>query len=78
MSKRATEEQLSELHALLYHHMKSRLATGEATAAEINVMRQLLKDNHIEVAPGTDGDRQLRDLMADLPYDMEDEGGYVH
>ena len=43
----ATEHELSELHGQLARIMQKRLASGEATASELSVIRQFLKDNGI-------------------------------
>jgi len=55
VSKRANDSVLSELHVCLAEQMLKRLISGEASAAEMNAIRQFLKDNEItaEIAPGT-------------------------
>lgn len=47
MSTTATEHELSELHGQLARVMKDRLTSGEATASDLSVIRQFLKDNGI-------------------------------
>lgn len=48
MSSKATEDALALLHAALANSLKDKLASGEATAADLNVVRQFLKDNGID------------------------------
>lgn len=69
---------LEDMHTALAVDLLKRIKDGTATAAELSVARQLLKDNKIEAQPkkGT----PLGDL-ADLPVfdDMPDEpGDYAH
>ena len=46
----ATEHELSELHGQLARVMQKRLASGEATASDLSVIRQFLRDNGISCA----------------------------
>lgn len=64
MSK-ATEELLSSLHGAMADAMKKKLDSGEATASDLNVIRQFLKDNGINA----DGEKseQLQGLVDELP-----------
>lgn len=70
MSK-APEAELSDLHGTLARTMRTRLESGEATAADLNAIRQFLKDNGISCEPGTNPDlNTAQDLLADIPvYD---------
>lgn len=70
------KEKLDQLHALLAEKLHERIERGEATAADLNVARQFLKDNGIDCVrkPGNPLD-DLTASMPDLP-DAEDE--YVH
>ena len=52
-SKRATDDLMSELHGLLAKEMRDKLVSGDYDARDLAVMRAFLKDNHIEVAPGS-------------------------
>lgn len=63
--KTASEEALELLHAGLALAMKERLESGEATAADLNVIRAFLKDNNIDAIP-TKGS-PLGDLVDSLP-----------
>lgn len=68
MSK-ATEDLLASLHGALAEAMKDKLASGEATASDLNVIRQFLKDNGINV----DGEKDpaIQSIADDLP-DLDD------
>lgn len=59
---------LSNLHTDLAWHLKSRLDDGSISTAELNILRQFLKDNGISAQPvaGT----SFGDLVASLP-DMD-------
>ena len=63
-----TTRVLSDLHADLAHHLKSRLDDGSISTSELNILRQFLKDNGISAQPvvGTG----FGDLVASLP-DMD-------
>jgi hypothetical protein len=68
MSK-ATEALLAELHGEMAKAMKTKLADGTATASDLNVIRQFLKDNGIN----SDGERDptVKSLADDLPDDLD-------
>ena len=59
---------LSDLHTDLAFHLRSRLDDGSISTAELNILRQFLKDNGISAQPvaGTN----FGDLVASLP-DMD-------
>jgi hypothetical protein len=68
MSK-ATEALLSELHGEMAKAMQKKLASGDATASDLNVIRQFLKDNGVN----SDGvqDPNVKSLADDLPDDLD-------
>lgn len=66
MTKPATKEALNGLHAALAQDMIRRLESGEATAADLGVIRQFLKDNGIDAVPT--GDSPLQRLVHTLPF----------
>lgn len=77
--KTASEEALELLHAELAKQLADKIRTGEATAADLNVARQFLKDNGIDAVPkkGSPLDA-LRDSLpfsqpASTPEDMDAE-----
>ena len=51
MAKETTNEVLSELHAGLAHLFMERLREGTLGTAELNILRQFLKDNQISAQP---------------------------
>ena len=51
MAKDSTTEVLSELHAGLAHLFMERLREGTLGTAELNILRQFLKDNQISSQP---------------------------
>ena len=65
MKPKDIAEQLSNLHANLAGHLSSLLDSGEATVADLNVIRQFLKDNQI-TATATEGSA-VDDLAKALP-----------
>lgn len=62
---KATDDLLSQLHGELAQAMAKKLKSGEATASDLNVIRQFLKDNGIN----SDGakDPLIKDITDDLP-----------
>ena len=44
------DETFADLHKALAEDLLARIRSGQATAAELNVARQMLKDNGIEAA----------------------------
>lgn len=75
MSK-ATEDLLGALHGLLAEEMQKKLASGDVTASDLNVIRQFLKDNGIN-SDGTSNPTVQR-LVASLPDLDEGEEAYAH
>ena len=65
MAKDSTTEVLSELHAGLAHLFMERLREGTLGTAELNILRQFLKDNQINAQP-TDGS-EFGELAKALP-----------
>lgn len=63
---KATEEALDALHGQLAKSLKDRIADGSATAADLSVARQFLKDNGIDAVPKKGS--PLDDLKNSLPF----------
>lgn len=63
-------KELDELHALLAEELKKRLLSGEASSAELNVIRQFLRDNGIDAVP-KDGS-PIGELLSSLPEHLRD------
>lgn len=62
MSDNALTLMLDDLIEALHRRIKS----GEATPADLNVARQLLKDNNVGFSKDN---KQVQGLVADLPFD---------
>ena len=65
MAKQTTTDVLSELHAGLAHLFMERLREGSLGTAELNILRQFLKDNQINSQP-TEGS-EFGELAKSLP-----------
>ncbi len=65
----------SELHKALAEDLLARVRSGQATAAELNVARQMLKDNGIEALPVKDSAWDgLAKILPFSPDDMKQYG----
>lgn len=74
--KTASIDSLELLHNALVESLTQKIKDGSATAAEYNVIRQLLKDNGIDAQPTADsGLALLRDSLpfASSAKEIEDE-----
>ena len=56
---------LETLHTVLIKELLGRIESGEAKPSDLNVARQLLKDNGIECIPTEKS--PMEDLMSNLP-----------
>jgi hypothetical protein len=65
-TKAASSDVLEELHAALAKALKDRIESGEATAADLSVVRQFLRDNNIDAIPNEGS--PLDDLRNALPF----------
>ena len=73
---KATTEALNALHGALAKSLADKIAKGEATAADLAVARQFLKDNGIDAIPRGNNDAlsKLRDVLPfATPQGVEDE-----
>ena len=68
---------LELLHENLAVELLNKVKSGEATASEMNVARQFLKDNGIEGLPVDN--TPLKELVDELPFDEKEEsiGGTI-
>ena len=66
MSNKASSELLQTLHTLLISELVNRIQSGEATPADLNVARQMLRDNSIDCA-AVEGAPILK-LVENLPF----------
>jgi hypothetical protein len=64
MSK-APNTLLEQLHGELAKDMLVKLKSGNATASDLNAIRQFLKDNGIEAGPSN---RVVNDIAKILPF----------
>ena len=65
MAQKDTTEKLSSLHGRLASVLTDLLDSGEASTADLNVIRQFLKDNQITSQPVED--TPFGDLARSLP-----------
>ncbi|AHI29716.1 hypothetical protein [Marinobacter similis] len=67
------ESLLADLHLAITEQLLERVKTGVATASELNVARQMLKDNNIELRPNaTSPLGKLADALPDA-FDVDDQ-----
>lgn len=62
---------LEELHLKTVEQLLARVKSGEATSQELNVARQMLKDNGIDSVP-TEDNSGLAALAHLTPFDEDD------
>jgi hypothetical protein len=65
MGKEKKLELLENLQTVLIQELLGRIKCGEAKPGDLNVARQLLKDNGIECIPTANN--PMEDLMSNLP-----------
>ena len=75
MTKLSSQDILEALHSSLATELSQRIKSGEATAADLSVARQLLKDNGIDAFATNDS--PLQQLVDSLPFDTEVPDGKV-
>jgi hypothetical protein len=71
MAKSKREELLEALYDKTLECLLAKIAEGNATAADLGVARQMLRDNNISAIP-KDGN-PLDKLMGSLPFEVEQE-----
>jgi len=65
------EQRLGTVFDLLVDDLTARIKNGEATSTDLNVARQMLKDNGITATPVADS--PLNSLTNALPFPSSDE-----
>lgn len=65
---------LQALHGQLAKTLLDKIKDGTATAADLSVARQFLKDNGIDALPNEN--TPLRNLADQLPFDPSQEEGH--
>lgn len=73
MAEGRKQKQLAALFDLMLAGLKAKMAAGEATAADYQVVRQLLKDNNFEFDRENPPQsvRELTDALPDLDDDPD-------
>jgi len=64
-------DRFSKLHNAVGDALLARVLSGEATAAELNVARQFLKDNGIDAT--AQASEPLLNLAKIMPFDPDEE-----
>ena len=65
------EDLLKQLHSGLAEQLLAKVASGEATASDLNVARQFLKDNGIDNVPKKGS--PLDNLAHSLPFTQSED-----
>lgn len=65
----ANPELMAQLHNAVAEELLTKVISGEATAAELNVARGFLKDNGIEASVKQSD--PLKNLVDSLPFDVD-------
>ncbi len=76
MAKDAVKKELDKLHVELTKQLLERVKSGTATAADLSVARQFLKDNNSD-AVAEEGS-PLADLARGVPFKDTDEADFRH
>ena len=63
-----SNKKLKELHEVLAEKLLEKVKSSDATASELNVARQFLRDNGIDAVP-TEGS-PLKKLIDELPFEI--------
>ncbi len=71
------DELFAKLHEELTNELLERLRSGDATTADLNAARQLLRDNGIDVNTNREA-TPLLDLAGMLPFQSDDEDEIKH
>lgn len=60
-----------KLHVMLVNSLLKKIKSGEASAADLGVARQLLRDNGIDIASASRS-KPLQELATKLPFSEEE------
>ena len=71
-----SDKKLKELHAVLAEKLLKKVKDPDATASELNVARQFLRDNNIDCVP-VEGS-SLQRLADELPFDIPTKPEITH
>ena len=61
-----TDNDMGELHGLLARHLADKLLSGECSPADLNVIRQFLRDNNIECSG--ENNEVIQSIVKELPF----------
>lgn len=64
-----SEKLMNEMHTALIDALLEKIKDGTATASDLSVARQFLKDNGIQVADAND--KGMKSLNDELPDDID-------
>lgn len=66
------EQLLEQLHTALANDLLKKVQSGEASASDLNVARQFLKDNGIDIdAMNAEKNKPIQSLAKVLPFSNE-------
>ena len=71
-----SDKKLKELHAVLAEKLLKLVKDPDATASELNVARQFLRDNNIDCVPAEGS--PLQKLVDELPFDIPKKPEITH
>ena len=71
-----SNKKLKELHEVLAEKLLEKVKSSDATASELNVARQFLRDNGIDAVP-TEGS-SLQRLADELPFEIPTKPEITH
>lgn len=71
MAKSELEALMAKIHRGMADHFLAQLESGEVSASDLNVMRQFLKDNGIDVLAANDP--KITKLAEILPFQDPEE-----
>ena len=71
-----SDKKLKELHAVLAEKLLKKVKDPDATASELNVARQFLRDNNIDCVPAEGS--PLQNLVDELPFDIPTKPEITH
>jgi hypothetical protein len=71
MLEELQEKVLGDIHSALSEELLNRIRSGVATPTDLNVARQMLKDNNITITPAAGN--PLLNIAEELPYNDAEE-----
>ena len=71
-----SDKKLKELHEVLAEKLLEKVKSSDATASELNVARQFLRDNGIDAVQTEDS--PLQRLADELPFDVPTKPEITH